>query len=59
MLIEAVVVGAAPASDQVAWPNKCDLPPDEIAWASMMPLALLGDWSMKVSSVVMRCPRCR
>ncbi|WP_228456684.1 hypothetical protein [Streptomyces durbertensis] len=31
MLIEAVVVVAAPASDQVAWLDKYDVPPDEIA----------------------------
>ncbi|WP_369193259.1 hypothetical protein [Streptomyces djakartensis] len=31
MLIEAVVVIAAPASDQVAWLEKFDVPPDEIA----------------------------
>ncbi|MFE3019469.1 hypothetical protein [Streptomyces sp. NPDC059256] len=31
MLIEAVVVVAAPASDQVAWLDKYDIPPDEIA----------------------------
>ncbi|MFB6702706.1 hypothetical protein [Streptomyces rubiginosohelvolus] len=31
MLIEAVIVVAAPASDQVAWLDKHDVPPDEIA----------------------------
>ncbi|WP_405851877.1 hypothetical protein OG361_04025 [Streptomyces sp. NBC_00090] len=31
MLIEAVVVVAAPASDQVAWLDEYDVPPDEIA----------------------------
>ncbi|MEU8890425.1 hypothetical protein [Streptomyces sp. NPDC048442] len=31
MLIEAVVVVAAPASDQVVWLDKYDVPPDEIA----------------------------
>ncbi|MEU9713544.1 hypothetical protein AB0E21_33855 [Streptomyces sp. NPDC047967] len=31
MLIEAVVVVAAPASDQMAWLDKYDVPPDEIA----------------------------
>ena len=31
MLIEAVVVVAAPASDQVAWLDTYDVPPDEIA----------------------------
>lgn len=31
MLIEAVVVVASSASDQVAWLDKYDVPPDEIA----------------------------
>ncbi|MCX5230904.1 hypothetical protein [Streptomyces sp. NBC_00233] len=31
MLIEAVVVVATPASDQVAWLDRYDVPPDEIA----------------------------
>ncbi|WP_329028317.1 hypothetical protein [Streptomyces sp. NBC_00690] len=31
MLIEAVVVVAAPASDQAAWLDEYDVPPDEIA----------------------------
>ncbi|MFC9279087.1 hypothetical protein [Streptomyces collinus] len=31
MLIEAVVVVAAPASDQVTWLDNHDVPPDEIA----------------------------
>ncbi|WP_329013739.1 hypothetical protein [Streptomyces sp. NBC_00690] len=31
MLIEAVLVVAAPASDQLAWLDKYDVPPDEIA----------------------------
>ncbi|MFF7492826.1 hypothetical protein [Streptomyces rubiginosohelvolus] len=31
MLIQAVVVVTAPASDQVAWLAKYDVPPDEIA----------------------------
>ncbi|MFF7770471.1 hypothetical protein ACIPIU_00680 [Streptomyces massasporeus] len=31
MLIEALVVVAAPASEQVAWLDKYEVPPDEIA----------------------------
>ncbi|MEU8975241.1 hypothetical protein AB0D11_39450 [Streptomyces monashensis] len=34
MLIEAVVVVAAEASAQMAWPDKQDVPPDEIALGS-------------------------